>query len=101
LVNAFVIPKTDERQHRGLGDQLELLLGQRREDGSLEADHGADERVHDHEQRELPKVLADPEANVGHARSPARRDPRARRPRQYATTSSRVWRCVFGIAQVF
>ena len=48
----------DERQHRGARGELELLLGDRRQDAALHADHRADERVDDDEQRELREVLA-------------------------------------------
>jgi hypothetical protein len=42
---------------------LEVLLGYRRQDAALEANHRADERVHDHEQGELREVRAEPEAH--------------------------------------
>ena len=48
----------DERQHGGARGELELLLADCRQDAALQSDHGADERVDDHEHRELPDVLA-------------------------------------------
>ncbi len=57
----------DEGEDRGLRRQLEVLLADQREDRSLEADHGADERVDPDEQRELAGVRAQAELNVAHA----------------------------------
>ena len=53
----------DERQHRGPRDQVEVLLGDRRQDASLHPDHRADEGIDEDEQRELREVLAQAEAN--------------------------------------
>ena len=55
----------DEGQHGGARGELELLLRDRRQDAALHADHGADERVDDDQQRELPEVLAQAEAHAG------------------------------------
>ena len=56
----------DEREHRGLRGEVKLLLGDRRQDAALHADHRADEGVDDDEQRELREVLAQAEADVAH-----------------------------------
>jgi hypothetical protein len=48
----------DERQHGRACRELELLLGDRRQDAALQADHRAHEGVDDHEERELREVLA-------------------------------------------
>src|SRR5204862_5348604 len=61
----------DERQHCRACREMKLLLGDRRKDRALEADHRADERVDDDEQRELREVRAEPEPNdaTGHQRT--------------------------------
>jgi hypothetical protein len=51
----------DERQHRRARGEVKLLLGDRRQDAALHADHRADERVDDDQQGELRQVLADAE----------------------------------------
>ena len=61
--------RDDEGEDRGLRGQLEVLLADQREDRSLEADHGADERVDPDEQRELAGVRPQAELNVAHAGS--------------------------------
>ncbi len=55
----------DEGQHGGARGELELLLRDRRQDAALQADHGADERVDDHQQRELREVLAQTQTHGG------------------------------------
>ena len=48
----------DERERRGERGEPELLLGEQRQDGTLLADHPADERIHADQQQELGEVLA-------------------------------------------
>ena len=48
----------DERQDGRAGGEVEVLLGDGRQDAALLADHGADERVDQHQQRELTRVGA-------------------------------------------
>ena len=55
----------DEREDRGPCREMEVLLGDRRQDAALHADHRADERVDDDEQRELREVRAEAERNRG------------------------------------
>jgi hypothetical protein len=43
---------------------MELLFGNGGQDASLHTDHRADKRVDQHEQRELSKVLTNPEPDV-------------------------------------
>ena len=55
----------DERQDGRPSGELKLLFGEERQNAALHADHRADERVDDDEQRELRDVLAKPETNDG------------------------------------
>ncbi len=56
----------DEGQHGGTRGELELLLRDRRQDAALHADHRADERIDDDQQRELTEVLAQTQAHGAH-----------------------------------
>ena len=53
----------DERQDCAARRELKLALREHGQDASLEADHGADEGIHDNEQRELKRVRAKAQAN--------------------------------------
>jgi hypothetical protein len=53
----------DERQHGGMHGEQELLLGDRRQDAALHADHGPDKGIHDDQQRERTEVLAETQAH--------------------------------------
>ncbi len=68
LAAAFVSPSEghQERQGGGRRSDAELLLGQERQHGSLHADHGADEGVHQYEERELAPVLRESQADGFH-----------------------------------
>src|SRR5712692_7450437 len=64
---------------------MKVLLGDGREDAALHADHGAHERVDDHEQRELRDVLTESQTDrrtavenrgCSHVRAPASSCPR-------------------------
>ena len=80
--------------------EAELLLGDGREDAPLEADHGAHERIHDDQQRELPEVLPEPQLDwrhrgrpSGHVRASAPMPVRTRPPLACHSTTpcSRRW----------
>ena len=45
---------------------MKLPFRQERQDAPLDSDHGANEGVHDHEQRELSDVLAETKADSWH-----------------------------------
>jgi hypothetical protein len=53
----------DEREHRGAGGEVEVVLGDRRQDAPLHSDHRADECVDDNQERELREVLTQAEPN--------------------------------------
>ena len=57
----------DEGEDRRLRGEVEVLLADQRQDGALEADHRADERVDPDEQGELAGVRAQTELDVAHA----------------------------------
>ena len=79
--------RDDERQHRGLGRQAELLVADQRESRALQADHGPDERVERDQQRELRRVLAQPELDA----AVVHRTPVSGRPARLAARIS-AWR---------
>ena len=59
--------------------EVKLLLGDRRQDAAFHADHGADERIDDDEQRELREVLAKAQTDAGTAAARRRSCPTSRR----------------------
>src|SRR5439155_18829670 len=62
----------DEREHRRTRAEMELVAADERQRRTLQAHHRADERVDRDQQRELRRVLAQPEAD---------------RPRAHATSA--------------
>jgi hypothetical protein len=60
----------DEGENGRARDQLELMLRDRRQNAPFQADHRADTRIDDHQQRELTEILAETES---HAATESRR----------------------------
>ena len=66
---AFVTPNTnDERQNGAAGGELEFLLREDRQDGSLQANHCANEGVDADEQCKLDDVLSKTQLDGGRTR---------------------------------
>jgi hypothetical protein len=55
---------TSEREHGGAAGELEFLIGDRRQNAALHADHRADKRVDDHEESELRSILSHAKPNA-------------------------------------
>src|SRR5207237_170354 len=83
----------DEGENRGSRGEVELPLGERRQDGALEPNHGADEGVDDDQQGELRQVCNDAQ--------PWRRAGRVLLGHTCPRLAARIWSIPLGGGSIF